>query len=119
PGLRALLAAVEELHPRPAALLFSCLKDKELSVMAPLAARLTDGPILVTGLSGCERSRDPVEIATFFAALGRETWPFPDPEAALADLATFDGPVLACGSLYLLAALYTKRPECLENAASA
>ncbi|WP_027367876.1 bifunctional folylpolyglutamate synthase/dihydrofolate synthase [Desulfocurvibacter africanus] len=119
PGLRALLAAVEELHPRPAALLFSCLKDKELSVMAPLAAGLTDGPILVTGLPGCERSRDPVEIATFFAALGRETWPFPDPEAALADLATFDGPVLACGSLYLLAALYTKRPECLENAASA
>jgi dihydrofolate synthase/folylpolyglutamate synthase len=119
PGLRALLVAVEELHPRPVALLFSCLKDKDLLAMAPLAARLTDGPILVTGLPGCERSRDPVEMGTIFADLGRETRAFPDPEAALAGAATFNGPVLACGSLYLLAALYTKRPECLENAASA
>lgn len=117
PGLRALLAAVQELHPRPTALLFSCLKDKDLTAMAPLAAQLTHGPILVAGLPDCERSRDPAKIAAAFAALGREATAFADPEAALTRAATLDGPVLACGSLYLLAALYTKRPECLEHAA--
>ncbi len=116
PGLNALLVAVEELRIRPKALLFSCLKDKELSAMVPLAARLTDGPILATGLPGCDRSRAPAEIVAAFATLGRQAEAFPDPQAALARAAALGGPVLACGSLYLLAALYTNRPECLENA---
>lgn len=127
-GLRALLAALDELHITPTALLFSCLKDKDLASMAPLAVRLTAGPILVTGLPGCERSRDPAEIAAVLAltsgspkrprSLGRIEI-FSEPEAALIRAAPLGGPVLACGSLYLLAALYTKRPECLEMAGSA
>lgn len=115
PGLRALLTAVEELRLRPKALLFTCLKDKDLAAMVRIAARLTDGPVLVTGLPDCDRARDPAEIAESFASQGRRAETHADPETALTRAADIGGPVLACGSLYLLAALYTNRPECLEN----
>ena len=87
--------------------------------MAPLVERLTPGPIIVPGIAGNQRARDPGEVARFFpgrshvvANAGEALGPalrLTKPGDAAA------GPVLVCGSLYLLAEIYGLRPACLPE----
>jgi dihydrofolate synthase/folylpolyglutamate synthase len=114
-ALAALGAALLANGIRPVALIFTCLRDKDLAAMAPLAVALTTGPILVPGLPGVERARDPAEVV---AALGTGARPVADLREALRaslELAS-EGTVLLCGSLYLLAEFFTVRPDCLPPA---
>jgi len=103
PAVCALSEALQALDIAPAAMIFTCLGDKDLDAMAPMASRLTAGPIFVPELPGVSRARPAAEVA---AALGPRAVPVADPAAALAAVNAVDGTVLACGSMYLLAALF-------------
>ena len=103
PAITALLHALSALGIGPAALIFTSLADKDLEGMAPLAAALTAGPIFVPELPGVSRARPAAEVA---AALGPRAVIVPDPAAALEAVKDIPGTVLACGSMYLLAALF-------------
>ncbi|EHJ46323.1 FolC bifunctional protein [Solidesulfovibrio carbinoliphilus subsp. oakridgensis] len=104
PALTALAAALAALRLEPAAMIFTCLGDKDLAGMAPLAAGLTTGPIFVPELPGVSRARPAAEVV---AALGPGAVAVADPAAALAAVRGLSGTVLACGSMYLLAALFS------------
>lgn len=103
PALAALAEALPALRIAPAAMIFTCLADKDLEAMAPLAATLTTGPIFVPELPEISRSRPAAQVA---AALGKRAVAVADPAAALAAVRDLEGTVLACGSMYLLAALF-------------
>jgi dihydrofolate synthase/folylpolyglutamate synthase len=103
PALLALEAALASLRLTPSALIFTCLADKDLAAMAPVAARLTTGPIFVPELPDVSRARPAAEVA---ARLGPRAVVVPCPEAALEQVRTLNETVLACGSMYLLAALF-------------
>ncbi len=115
-GLAALKAALEADGIRPAGIVFGCLRDKPLDAMLPLVRALLPEdapcPLYAVGISSCERACLPQELA---AALGPPAMPAPDVHAALALLAEVPGPVLVCGSLYLLGEFYTQHPQLLER----
>jgi len=109
PALATLAAALESLGVRPATLVFSCLKDKDLEHIRPLILALTSGPIFVPELPlAAERARPAAELA---AALGPRARPAPGVARALELAAAQGGPVLVVGSLYLLAEFFSLRPE--------
>lgn len=103
PALTALGAALESLAIKPAALIFTCLADKDLAAMAPLAKNLTTGRIYVPELPDVSRARPAAEVAE---ALGTQGRVVASPAAALDAIRELPGTVLACGSMYLLAALF-------------
>jgi len=114
-GLEALAHALAATGQRPAALVFTCLADKDLAAMAPAVASLTSGPIFVPELTGQPRALPAREVA---AALAAYTGPRVAAVASLAaalEAAAGAGlsPVLVCGSLFLLAEFFKLRPECL------
>ncbi|MHC1701770.1 MAG: folylpolyglutamate synthase/dihydrofolate synthase family protein [Humidesulfovibrio sp.] len=113
-GLAALKASLEAEAIRPAAVVFGCLRDKPLKAMLPLVRALTDGTVYATGIPGCPRACEPRELAEF---LGPGAVPVADVHAALARCLDSPGagPVLVCGSLYLLGEFYTTHPRLLER----
>jgi dihydrofolate synthase/folylpolyglutamate synthase len=113
------LAALSEALPaegiKPAAVIFACLADKDTSAMLPLVRALTDGPILVPGMDN-ERAGDAAALASAMGGNARPTATLTDAlGAAFAACAEVDGPVLVCGSLYLLGEFYTMHPEFLTK----
>ena len=125
PALEALAAALEGEGIRPAAVIFTCMGDKDLEAMAPLVAGLTNGPVIVPGLPGLDDERRRVlpseeVVARIGSHAGRRAKAVADVGAALRAVSGLGpGPVLVCGSLYLLGALYTTRPTCLDCRAHA
>jgi dihydrofolate synthase/folylpolyglutamate synthase len=117
-GLAALKAALEAEAIRPAAVVFGCLRDKPLSAMLPLVRDIAaGGRLIAAGIPGCERACAPRELAALFGPPAESA---PDVHAALADilasgLGACAGPVLVCGSLYLLGEFYMKHPGLLER----
>jgi len=110
PALEALNAALRAADVRPGALIFSCLRDKNIEGMLPLVRTLTDGPILVPPLHN-ERASDNRELA---GRIGRGARPVDSLAEALAAVrGGGEKPVLICGSLYLLAEFYTLHREYL------
>ncbi|MBU1001892.1 MAG: bifunctional folylpolyglutamate synthase/dihydrofolate synthase [Proteobacteria bacterium] len=97
---------VEGIQPR--AVVFGCMQDKDLASMIPQVLGLTSGPILATGLPDMERAMAPGPLA---AALGGRARQARDMGQALESLVAQDGPVLICGSLYLLGEYYVLHPE--------
>jgi dihydrofolate synthase/folylpolyglutamate synthase len=111
----ALRDAPRELGIRPCAVIFSCLADKDLEGIAPLALDLAMGaPVLIPPLSVKKRALPPERIAAAFGAAARAV---PGLEAAVQSAGLWDAspqsPVLVCGSLYLLAEFFTLYPEYL------
>ena len=118
-GLAALGAALAADGIRPAAVVFGCLRDKPLATMLPLVRGLLDnspdGRMYATGIPSCPRACAPTELA---ALLGPGVVPVADVHAALARCMADDGgagPVLVCGSLYLLGEFYMTHPGLLER----
>ncbi|MDP8904678.1 MAG: bifunctional folylpolyglutamate synthase/dihydrofolate synthase, partial [Chloroflexota bacterium] len=109
-GTAALAAAVDELRPllsggRPT-LLIGLLRDKDIAgMLAPLRASrlLTDAHVITTTVPGTDRS---LEAAALAAAWGSGADAVSDAgdavAAAAAQALTSDGPLIACGSLYLV-----------------
>jgi dihydrofolate synthase/folylpolyglutamate synthase len=108
PALLALETALKALLVSPAALIFTCLADKDFEAMAPVVGRLTTGPIYVPELPGVSRARPAAEVA---ARLGRRAVAVAGPQEALQAVRQHNGTVLVCGSMYLLAALFADRPN--------
>jgi dihydrofolate synthase/folylpolyglutamate synthase len=87
--------------------------------MTPVVRSLTDGPLVVPEIHGNERSRSAVETAK---TLGPGARSAQDVEAALVSLQDVPTgptrPILVCGSLFLLAELFTFHPEFLDQSGS-
>jgi len=100
---------------RPASVVFACLADKDISAMLPLVRALTDGPVLVPGMDN-ERAGDAARIASKTGGDARAVPSLAEAlEAALAVRTEAQGPVLICGSLYLLGEFYKIHPEFLTK----
>lgn len=110
-ALEALGSALKAEDIRPAAVIFACLEDKDAEPMLPLVRSLTDGPVIIPAMES-ERAKDADSLC---AAIGERGRTAPSMTAALAACADVDGPVLVCGSLYLLAEFYALYPQFLTS----
>lgn len=108
----ALEVELSQTGTRPDAIIFSCMKDKDLGPVKEIINRLTDGPVIACGIPGNERAYPYIELA---GVLGGTSKAASNIEEALSMLGLGDKTVLICGSLYLLAAFYTRYPEFLEK----
>ncbi|ABM27506.1 bifunctional folylpolyglutamate synthase/dihydrofolate synthase [Desulfovibrio desulfuricans] len=122
-GLTALRTALEAQGLRPAAVIFSCLADKDTEALVPLLHDIAAGaPVIVPTIADNERAADGATLARRMGPNARAVPRLHDAlrEAArLAGDATVKRPVLLCGSLYLLAEFFTLRPDLLESPAEA
>jgi dihydrofolate synthase/folylpolyglutamate synthase len=112
PALQTLARSLEALGIRPGALVFNCMRDKDLMGMVPWVRRLTSGPIFVPDLPTYERARPARETA---AILEYTAQPAESVAAALHKATLAGDPVLICGSLYLLAEVYRLHPRWIED----
>lgn len=108
-ALEALVSALRAEDIELGAVIFACLEDKNFAPMLPLIRQLTKGPIIIPSMKS-ERAGDPCVLAE---ALGDRAVTAPSMSEAIASCREVDGPVLICGSLYLLAEFYTLYPEFL------
>ena len=125
-GLRACRDALRAGHIQPRAVIFSCLADKDVDTMLPLAAEMALGiPLFAPTIQDNERAMGGDELAerltkliarrpgpSFIRPLPRLSVAFEE-VAALPAPAIPDAPVLVCGSLYLLGEFFTLRPQWL------
>lgn len=114
-GLAALRAALAAQCVRPAVVIFSCLADKDLAAVADEVRRLAgDAPVLAPTIQNNARAARGEDLAALIGPTARAV---PDLPAALHEAAALapQGPVLLCGSLYLLGEFFTLRPDCLES----
>jgi len=107
PALVALEAALAAGGISPAAMIFTCLADKDFAGMAGIVRRLTAGPIVVPGLACPGRTRDPKDVAR---GLGPDAEAVPDVAAALTRVRDIPGTIVVCGSMYLLAEVMGSNP---------
>lgn len=128
-GLAALGAALARRDTAPAAVVFSCLADKDLDALLPLLRALSTGPVFVPPVAENPRALDPVSLAgriglnavpaaSFAEALGLAAVHMAErlPEAfRAADREKARNPLLVCGSLYLLGEFFRFFPECLHE----
>lgn len=111
PAMARLAETLADQGLRPGAVIFACMADKDLATMASLVTGLSDGPLFLPVLPGNSRALSPEAAA---AVLGPRAVPLPDLAAALERArAVTGGPVLLCGSLYMLGEFFTLRPDCL------
>jgi len=106
PALVALEAALAAGGISPAAVIFTCLADKDFAGMAGIVRRLTAGPIVVPGLICPGRTRDAADVAR---GLGPDAEAVPDVAAALTRVRDIPGTVVVCGSMYLVAEVMERR----------
>ena len=125
-GLAALGLALARQGIAPAAVIFTCMDDKDLGNMLPHLRSLATGPIFVPPLKDNPRAMPPEMLA---ALIGVGAEPVASLRDALQKAATLmaeripesfapgdpRNPLLVCGSLYLLGELYALRPDCLEE----
>lgn len=110
-GLLALSSALSELKIRPAAIIFSALADKDIGAAAKILADLTAGPIFIPPIKDNFRAAAPEDLAKL---LGPAAVPVADlAEALRLAQKESSGPILICGSLYLLGEFYTLHPRYL------
>ena len=112
-GLNALLEGLADADLRPRAVIFTCMADKQVAALTDLVRGL-EVPIFVPALPGNGRAAAPEDLA---ARLGEQARPCADMCAALAgagSVAAGSGPVLVCGSLYLLGEFFRLHPRFLE-----
>ena len=108
-ALDALSSALFAEEIRPGAVIFACLKDKDCGPMVSRISELTDGPIVIPGMDN-ERAADAGQLV---AMLGDRAVATTSMSEALKMCRDVSGPVLVCGSLYLLAEFYEVYPNFL------
>lgn len=114
-ALQALRSALVDRDIRPGAVVFACLADKDAAPMAPLLRDLTDGPVIIPAMQS-ERACDPARLATL---MGEGSVTAVSLDAALRRCRDEAGPILVCGSLYLLAEFFSVYPHFLSPQRSA
>lgn len=115
PALEVLERTLRAERLEPAALVVSCMRDKDLNSMAPLLRGLTSGSVFCPELPQYERMLPGAELA---ALLGNGAECVSSPQAAFERASQVGSPVLVCGSLYLLAEFYKLYPRHLLREAS-
>ncbi len=121
-GLAALGRMLAEQGIAPAAVIFSCLGDKDISHILPHLRVLATGPLFIPPIEGNPRALPPAELARH---IGLNAEPVVSLREALDRAATIarervpveaahKHPVLLCGSLYLLGHFFSLYPEYLE-----
>ncbi len=117
-GMACLARALADAGLAPGAAVFSCMRDKDLEGMLPPLLAAGDFPVFVPALPGVERAFDPAALA---ARIGPRAVAVPDLGQALEqarDAARArGGPLLVCGSLYLLGEVYARDPRLLASRA--
>ncbi len=108
-ALEALAAALHADDVELGAVIFTCLKDKDTGSMLSRIKELTDGPIVIPQMDN-ERACD---AGQFASSLGDRATTAPSMVEALAQCRDVSGPVLVCGSLYLLAEFFEIHPQFL------
>jgi len=108
-AFEALGSALHAEDIRPGAVVFACLKDKDTASMLPLIKGLTDGPIFIPTMEN-ERAGNAAVLAGAFGDRAKVADSLADALEVCQDV---EGPILVCGSLYLLAEFYTLYPEFL------
>ncbi|MDR1490189.1 MAG: bifunctional folylpolyglutamate synthase/dihydrofolate synthase [Desulfovibrio sp.] len=125
-GLAALGASLAAEGTAPAAVIFSCLLDKDLERMLPHLRALATGPVFVPPIRGNPRAANPEETA---ARIGINACAVPSLSEALREASSLilrrlpeaahgkaeKNPLLICGSLYLLGEFYSLFPRFLES----
>lgn len=124
-GMAALGKNLAAGHIAPAAVIFSCLEDKNPEEMASHLRVLATGPVFIPPITHNPRATDP---ATLAHAVGLSATPVKNmAEALVRAKKHIDAympeetaahperhPVLVCGSLYMLGDFFALRPDCLE-----
>jgi dihydrofolate synthase/folylpolyglutamate synthase len=123
-GMAALGHSLARCRIAPAAVVFTCLADKNPLSLLPHVRALATGPIFVPPIADHPRSIPPEELA---ALIGLNAIPARSLREALTAASIHiasrlpeafreqksRNPLLICGSLYLLAQLYDLRRDCL------
>ena len=121
-GMKALRSAllpvgICENGLAPSAVIFSCLEDKEPDELVPVLASTLEEiapgvPVYIPAIADNPRAAQPETLARI---AGSESRPLSSLREAveLARDSTRHGPVLVCGSLYLLAEFFTLFPHAL------
>lgn len=104
-GLGALCAALA--GQRFGRLVFQSMRDKTLDPAVLARLRGLADEVVIPALPGLERAWDPAGLAAAFGPEARTA-------SGLAEALDADGPVLVCGSLYLVGEYYALHPEHLE-----
>ncbi|MBU1248439.1 MAG: bifunctional folylpolyglutamate synthase/dihydrofolate synthase [Proteobacteria bacterium] len=112
-GLAALGHALKETDLRPDALLFACMRDKNVAEMVTSLLALSDGSIYLPELPDHERVLPAGELARM---IGNRAVVVPTVAEALAQAGAGAKTVMLCGSLYLLAEFYKLHPHLLAPA---
>jgi dihydrofolate synthase / folylpolyglutamate synthase len=109
-GATALAAAVDDLRPHlaagPVTLLLGILADKEVDRMVDAlraATSLRDASVITTRVPDTSRALDPTDLASAWGAGARAVAPVDTAlEDALGQARSLGGPLVVCGSLYLV-----------------
>lgn len=109
-GLAAMAKTLEDQGVRPRAVVFTCMKDKDLAGMARVIRGVGAETLIVPELPGMQRRRPASEVAQ---ALGGGAVAVENMAAAV-DRLPREGVSLICGSLYLLAEFFSLRPDSLR-----
>ncbi len=112
PAMLALKETFEREIMEPSAIIFACLRDKDIGELAPRLLAMTPGPILVPEISVPQRA---VPAAKTAAVIGERAAAVKNVAEAMDRLADQPGPILICGSIYLLAAFYEQYPQTLDR----
>ncbi len=125
-GLQELVTFIDTCQKKPAIIIFSCLADKDqvamLHHLKNLHGLCQHCPLLITGLEHNERAPNTNQRQDMAHLLGKNTLVFTTIHDALLYARDFilqnspdSGPVLVCGSLYLLGEFYEKYPHYLRK----
>lgn len=90
--------------------IFACLADKNVKEMCDIVRQLKAEKVFATDIRNNPRATPGKDLASL---LGPGAGYLADVNAFLSDLKEGDGPVLVCGSLYLLGMIYKAFPEWL------
>lgn len=109
-ALKALAKTLRTESVRLQSIVFGCMADKDIGAMLPLLESMQAERIIVTR-ADWDRAAEPGELAQ---ALGGRAVAAADIRTALAQALDEIGPILVCGSLYLLGDVYSVYPELLN-----
>lgn len=109
-ALLSLKNALEKLGLNFRTVVFACLADKNVKELCGIVKQLGAEKVFVTDIKNNPRAMPGEDMVPL---LGSGAVYLSDVNAFLADLKEEDGPVLVCGSLYLLGMVYEAFPEWL------
>ncbi|RQD65492.1 MAG: bifunctional folylpolyglutamate synthase/dihydrofolate synthase [Desulfonatronovibrio sp. MSAO_Bac4] len=111
-AFEALKDSLEDMKIRPETIIFSCMKDKDLSNLVKAVKEMGALEILVPDIKDNPRAMSKCDLA---AMIGNKAKPLDNIVEFLKNIDNDQGPVLVCGSLYLIGEVYAAFPEWMES----